>query len=392
MTDASRIVRAEVVSVALPAVGLRLHSDGQAPPLQVRHVVRLTSHDGLVGVGEASPRISGPHLAELAAGVIGEDPFQLDRIRRLSLSAKFYRMDLAIGAAAIQMACLDLAGRSIGRPISDLLGGRLRDSLPVIGYLYRRVDEPAADEELLSRAANLYREMGFRTWKLKAGAVEVDRDLRTVRALRDAYPEHRIRVDPNGGWDIATALEAGRVLQGCGLEWIEDPVLGLEAMAAFTRRSAIPTATNMCCIEPNQFPAAVRSHAMDVMLLDLWYLGGPWSARQMAAMCQTFGIGIGIHCGGGSPESGIGLAAELHLGSALPSIVHAADTAYFELTGDLIDGAPFTCADGEMRVPSGPGLGVVLDEDSLARAAERFRQHPDLERHREQPFPAYPLY
>lgn len=389
MTDTTRIVSAEVITVALSNVGVRLHSDGNAPSEEIRHIVRLTSQDGIVGLGEAGSRIASVQLAEAANRLIGADPFQLDEVRRQVMSAKFYRMELAIGAAALQTACLDIVGRSVGRPISALLGGRLRDRVPVIGYLYRRALDGGG---LLDQAKAMHERHGFRTWKLKAGAMEVRADIDMVRTLREAFPEHRIRVDPNAGWDIATALGACRALEDCGLEWIEDPVLGIEAMATLTRRVSMPTATNMCCIEPTQFPLATRRHAMDVMLLDLWYLGGPWSAYQMASMCGAFGIGIGVHAGGGSPEAGVGFAAELHLASALPSLVHAADTAYFELAEDVVDGEPFTCQTGEVHVPSGPGLGITLDEDAVGRAAARFRKHAVLGKGPFHPYPAYPLY
>lgn len=385
----------DVTTIALPTVGARFHSDGRAPYLQIKHILRVTTRNGVTGLGEVGPRVSGQQLMDIGRGLIGEDAFQFERIQRRVRSVKFYRMELAVAAAGFEMACLDIVGRSINRPISALLGGRLRDSVPVIGYLYRRdggANEPGvACDEVVTAAEAMYQEYGFQTWKLKAAAAAVDDDIEVMRVLRERFPHHKLRIDPNGAWGLATAIVAARYLAALNVEWIEDPVLGIEGMASFAHRGGIPTATNMCCIEPSQFPLAVRLHAMDVMLLDLWYLGGPWSARYMGSMCQAFGIGVGVHAGGGNPEAGIGLAAQLHLASSLPSMVHAADTAYFELADDILEGARLRCVDGYMPVPEGPGLGVNIDEDALGRAAERFRHSREVG---EPPriFPSYPLF
>ncbi|MHB8293825.1 MAG: enolase C-terminal domain-like protein [Acidimicrobiales bacterium] len=355
----------------------------------------MKTHDGITGLGELGPRVSRDRLEGLCKGVVGEDVFQLNRIHRRIRSAKFYRMELAIVGAAVEMACLDIIGQAIGQPIGSLLGGRLRDSVPTIGYLYRRAGVAGGasvltNTELVSAAEDMYNQYGFTTWKLKAGGAQIEEDVECVVALRARFPEHKLRLDPNGSWSLATAIRTARQLQGVDLEWVEDPVLGVEAMGSFRARTSIATATNMCCVTLSDLPATVRAGAIDVMLLDLWYLGGIWSARVMATMCEIFGISVGIHSGGGSPETGIGLAAELHLASALPSLVHAIDSSYFELSAEVITNGPIECCDGRMRVPDGPGLGVELDEDAVQRytvaAGEARREEAACGL-----FPAYPL-
>lgn len=397
MTKHSSIASVDITTIALPAIGARLHSDGKEPLLQVRHIIKIKTNDGITGLGDIGPRVTKNQLVNFGAGIIGEDVFQLDRIQRKIRSAKFYRMDLAIASAGFEMACLDIIGQIIERPMGSLLGGTSRDYISLIGYLYRR--EAGADsapiktsEDVVSAAESMNRTYGFETWKLKAGANEVTTDIETMQMLRDKFPNHKLRIDPNGAWAQTTAITAARHLMPLDLEWVEDPVLGIEAMATFNQRTTIPTATNMCCIEPSQFPAAVRLHAMDVMLLDLWYLGGPWSARLMASTCQSFGLEVGIHAGGGSPETGIGLAAELHLASAIPALTHASDTAYFELAEDIIEGPRFHPQNGRLRVPEGTGLGVTLDEDALARAAERYSKNHEILEASSRIFPPYPLF
>jgi glucarate dehydratase len=394
-----RIKRAEVTSVAIPLQGRLLHSDGAFPPWQVRHILRLETDAGIAGVGDASPRVDGRALQRVAEALVGKDPFNLQDIHLALNSQKFYRMDEAAAAAAIQMACLDIQGRCLDRPVADLLGGQLRDRVPVIAYLFRKSEVDGRDqintpEAVVAEAKRMVDRYGFGTLKYKAGAVSPEEDVETALALRAAFPEHRLRVDPNAAWGLPTALRVARQLRDIDLEWLEDPTAGLRGMSEFRRRSDIPTATNMCCIQPREFAAAVHARAFDVMLLDLWYLCGPWSAYQMAYACAVFDVGVGIHAGGGSSETGIGLAAQAQLAAALPSLVHGIDTMHLELVDDVIDQPGWSYENGDLLLPRAAGLGVELDEDRMSRHAATYRElarsgalSGPTTRH-----PSYPLY
>jgi len=396
-----RISAAEITSVAIPLRGRLLHSDGETSPWQVRHILQLRTDAGVTGLGEASPRVPASRLREAAGQLIGQDPFNLERIRLRLESEKFYRMDVASMAAAFQTACLDIQGHCIGRPVADLLGGRLRDRVPVIAYLFRKTGEngePSVHDvnDIVAEARRQVDEYGCRTIKYKAGSVPPAEDIEVARALREAFPDHRLRVDPNGAWSLATAISVCRKLEQLDLEWVEDPTLGIDGMAEFGRRIPIPTATNMCCIQPRELPATVATRAVNVVLLDEWYLGGPWSARQIAMACRMFGIGLGIHAGGGSAETGIGLAAEAHLASSLPGLVHAMDTMNHELMDDIVVSDDWTYDDGSLEVPNRPGLGVDLDEDKLAKYAAQYEQLDEAglrpEYPSDAPYPSYPRY
>lgn len=399
MTADVRIIAAEVTPVAIPMRGTLHHSDGEIPPWQVRHIVRLRTDAGVTGVGEASPRTTAASLRDAAGRLVGEDPFNHERVRLRTCSEKFYRMDLAAAAAALQMACLDIQGRCTGRPVADLLGGRLRERVPVIAYLFRKADDghhEHPEDALVAEARRLVDQYGFQTLKYKAGAVPPEQDLAAASRLRELFPGHRLRIDPNGAWGVATAIRIGRQLAELDLEWVEDPTLGLEGMTEFTRRVPIPTATNMCCIQPREFAATVAARAVNVILLDLWYLGGPWSARQMATACRIFDLGVGIHAGGGSAETGIGVAAEAHLAASLPGLVHAMDTMHHELTDDIVVPGGWKYDDGFLVLPDAPGLGVELDEDKLRKYAEQYDQLATSGLRPEYPgdvlHPSYPRY
>jgi glucarate dehydratase len=379
MTASPQITAVDVIPVALPMRGTLLHSDGKIPPWQVRHIVKLHTDTGITGLGEASPRANPAVLAELPNWLAGEDPFNVERLRLRMGSGKFYRMDTAAVGAAVETACLDIQGKHSGKPVADILGGRVRDSVGVIAYLFRKhgsngFPDVLEDGELAEDASRLVDAFGFRTLKYKAGALRPEQDIAAAASLRAKFPQHRLRVDPNGAWSVATAIQLARQLADLELEWIEDPCMGLEAMSEFGRRTTLATATNMCCIQPAELPSAVAARSVNVILHDLWYIGGPASARQMAMTCRTFGLGVGIHAGGGSAETGIGLAAQAHLAASLPGLVNAIDTMHYELIDDITNIDRWKYVAGDLEVPDTPGLGIELDEDKLAQYAEEYRR------------------
>ncbi len=367
MTRDVRITAVEVLTVCVPLMGRIRHSDGTDLPHQTKHLIKVHTDVGVVGLGEVGPRVGAEALKVAGKQIVGESAFNLERLRVVLQSEKFYRMESAMVRAAFQMAVLDIQGKVLGLAVSQLLGGTLRDTVDLICDLYRIAPSKGqrsveTTDEIVEHARELVDHYGFRTIKFKAGVVSPKEDIEVMNALRAEFPTSSLRIDPNGSWSVETAINVGRQLQCVNLEWIEDPTLGIPGMAEFNRRVAIPTATNMFCIQPREVPLAVSAHAVNIILLDLWYLGGPWSAKQMAAMCVPFGLGVGVHSGGGSCELGVGLSAQLHLAASLPGLVHAVDGQYHHLLDDVIVGGPLRYVNGAIEVPKGPGLGVELDE------------------------------
>jgi len=133
----------------------------------------------------------------------------------------------------------------------------------------------------------------------------------------------------------------------------------------------IPTATNTVVVNFEQLAANIRLEAVDVVLLDTTFWGGLRQAHKAGAVLETFQYGASVHSSG---EMGIQLASMLHLGAALPNLSFAADAHYHHLTDDIIKGGPMRYVDGEIAVPSRPGLGVELDRDKLAEYAELYKR------------------
>lgn len=373
------VARVDATLVSIPLKRVRWSTTGQARHA-TRWIVTLETNDGLTGVGEVSARVTQNRIQEMARHVVGMSPFWLERIRTRFIRGKFYSQELASLHAAIEMACLDIQGKLLNMPVAELLGGRLRDAIPIIAYQYRCSAEGGASPEvdlddIVNHARSMISTNGFSTLKFKGGAASPAEDVRAVLAINEALPDVRLRLDPNASWTVPTSLRVIDELRSVGLEWLEDPTAGMSAMAEVTRRGGVATATNMCVTHGGEIAQAALIRAVDVVLLDLWYIGGLTATREFAATCGHLGFAIGMHAGGGSDELGVGLAAMLHVASTLPDLRHDADSLYDHLTDDVVDGQPFHISNGSLQVPTVPGLGVTLNAEKVATYA---RAHTEL--------------
>lgn len=341
-----------------------------------RTIVRLRTDDGIEGIAETSgDDATYSQLQALSNLFIGKSPFD-----RGSILARLWQIPTSHGTSgkhaiqALETACWDIIGKAIGQPLYRLLGGKLRSTVPVIGYLYYRVDlesrraRERSPESVVEYARHLVERHGFKTLKKKGGVFAPDEELMTMRSLRDAFPQHQLRFDPNAFWSVETAVRIGRQLEELSLEWYEDPTWGIEGMSRARRDVRIPFATNMCCLQLDQLPVAIRAGAFDVQLLDIDDWGGLTTSLKAAATCETFQIGVGTHSTG---EAGVATALYLHLAASLFSFPHAMDSHYHHQMMDVIT-EPHQYIDGQMAVPDGPGLGVEVDEDALRHLEQLF--------------------
>ncbi|WP_028927819.1 mandelate racemase/muconate lactonizing enzyme family protein [Pseudonocardia acaciae] len=345
-----------------------------------RTVVRLRTDDGLEGWGET---MHGRPVAAIVERIFprlrGVDPFALERsAQELHMVPYFHGYLGAAALAAVDMARWDLIGKATGQPIANLIGGAMADRVEVTTVLTPGlVGDPSGAHELadalLDEIARVRATDGGRVFKIK-GSTDVEHDARLLERIRAGQPDIALRVDPNAHWTVPRTLEFGRRLEAVGLEYLEDPVAGLEAMAAVRARVNIPLCTNMCVIEFDDFAPAVRLGAVDVVHGDVHRWGGIAPTKRLAGLCQTFGYGMNLHSGG---EVGISTSVHLQFAATTPAIGYAIDTVYQYLTGDIIT-APFTITDGRMTLPTGPGIGVEVDLDALDAAARRNEREGDL--------------
>ena len=385
-----RITNVTITPVAFADPPL-LNSVGVHEPFALRAIIEVATDEGLTGLGETYA--DEKHLAALhaaAAAVNGADVWHTGEIyRRVQAIAAPDTMIASglIGHSAatdrvfspFEVACLDIQGKAAGRPVADLLGGAVRDQVPFSAYLfYKWAGHPGAEpddwgealdpEGIVAQAKRMVGEYGFTAIKLKGGVFPPHQEIAAIRALRAAFPAHPLRLDPNAAWSPYTSLKVARELDGV-LEYLEDPTAGIDGMAEVARKAPMPLATNMCVVAFDHLPPAVRENAVQVILSDHHYWGGLRRSQLLAGICETWGMGLSMHS---NSHLGISLAAMVHLAAAVPSLSYACDTHWPWKTEDVVAGTPFTFAGGALSVPSGPGLGVELDRDALARLHQQY--------------------
>ena len=377
----TRIARIRATPVTVPLQAPLLHSNGAHWGRFVRTVVEVETDDGYVGLGEFGG--GGEAATAAAEGLIGylkgHDVFRLEALRFAicNPTASLYNNRTQVHAA-IEFACLDIIGQKLDIPVSEFLGGRLRDQVEFASYLFFRYPGPAQPEreertpgQLVAHALELKAEHGFKVHKLKGGVYPPRHELACYQALAAALPGDRLRYDPNCALSLGDAIEFGRAIEGLNNDYFEDPVFGMPQLARLREFVRIPTATNTVVVNFEQLAANVAQRAVDVILLDTTFWGGIRPCIRAAAICDTFGLGVAVHSSG---ELGIQLATMLHMGAVVPNLGYAADAHYHHLLDDVIVGGKMRYQAGAIAVPVAPGLGVQLDREKLRRYHELFKE------------------
>lgn len=362
-----KIVDLKTRCVAIPLNAQLRHNTGVHPGYFLRTILEVVTDEGIIGLGEVGGGDQCGALQKLKPRIIGMDPFSLELIKLKVLRSIYYISNARL-YAAIEMACLDIQGKILNRPVSDLLGGSVRKEIPMIAYLFWRYDRPGGGddeypEDLADHCVQLHETLGVNAMKLKAGVKSPSEEAKVLELCREKLgDDFGLRIDPNGVWSVTTAVKIGKRLEHLGLEYFEDPAWGLEGNAAVRKQTRIPIATNMY---PNKFDdlgPAIRLEAIDVILTDIHYWEGPRGVKDLCSVCKTFNLGVAMHSGA---EFGIELAAMLHTASTIPFMTFAGDAHYHYLTDDIIQGGLMPYKNGCINVPTGPGLGVSLDEDKM---------------------------
>jgi glucarate dehydratase len=376
-----KITDLKATTVTVPLEAPLRHSNGAHWGRFVRTIVEVVTDEGLIGVGEMG---GGGESAEnaikgLKPYLLGHDPLQLEQLRWKIMNpvASLYNNRLQLHAA-IEFACLDVAGKYLGIRACDLLGGAVREEIPFASYLFYRYPNKKTGqggevnaEQMVAHAKDLVDKYGFTVHKLKGGHFPPDHDIEVFRALAKAFPKASLRLDPNSVWTVEEAVRVGKAIEDLNNDYFEDPTFGLEGMRRVRHFVRIPTATNTVVINFEQLSACIRTEAVDVILLDTTFWGGLRQAYKAGQVLETFQWGSAVHSSG---ELGIQLATMLHLGAALPNLSFAADAHYHHLTDDIIKGGKLSYKNGKIALPKAPGLGVELDYDKLRQYNELYKE------------------
>lgn len=374
-----------------------LNAVGVHEPFALRAIIQLHTDAGITGLGETYG--DAGHLARLrlaADAIIGADVFNINmlgtRITRAlaedTIQGGHGMSGMVTGSrtadrvlSPFDVAALDIQGKILGRPVSDLLGGAVRDAVPFSGYLfYKWAGHPGQEndswgaaldpEGVVKQASRMVREYGFSALKLKGGVFHPEQEIAAIQALRDEFPGMPLRLDPNAAWSVPTSIEVGKSLDGV-LEYLEDPTPGIEGMAQVRRSVPMPLATNMCVVSFSDIPASVAAGAVDVILSDHHFWGGLRRSQSLAGITETFGLGLSMHS---NSHLGISLAAMVHLAATTPNLDYACDThwPWKDEDEDIIKPGALPFVDGAVTVPTAPGLGIELDQDGLEKLHRQY--------------------
>ena len=312
-------------------------------------LVRLETGDGLVGWGEAAC-LGGPTWSEessesvaatieryIAPWLVGREAGEIEPLAR-ELARRVQGNPFA--RAAVEMALWDLNGKALGVPVHRLLGGRVRDRVP-LSWSLAVADHDAEVEEARAKVAR-----GHRIFKIKTAALPLAEDVARVKRLREALgPDVSLRVDANQGWDRSTALKAIRALEPWSLDFVEQPVprWDLEGMAEIAKRVSVPIMADESCFSPHD-------------------------ALAIARIAEAAGMTCYVGC---MIETSLGTAAYLQVALAAAPVTWGCELfGPLLLKGDVVRD-PVRYADGCILGLDRPGLGVEVDEAAVKEWARR---------------------
>lgn len=333
-------------------------------------IVKIDTDEGLTGYGEASLSM-GPVFPEetyqgsqsvimdyFARALIGCDPFQIETIMRMldRLSIRNFTTKMAV-----ETALFDLMGKSVGRPITDLLGGTYRETIPLSWSL--GIGDPEMDAaEAVAKVAE-----GHRLLKIKVGFLPPEKDMERLVAIRRAVGDSvDIRIDVNQGWtpDIAIRLIRRIEAEGVRPTFVEQPVVATDfaGMARIAKAVDTPIMADECLYTIQDALRLIEIGGADIFGIKVMKHGGFLRSKQIAALAEAANIPCYV---GSNLETGIATMACAHFAASTPIVQYGCELFGPLLLVDDILANPIDYTERIVRVPTSPGLGAELDWDKI---------------------------
>jgi len=369
---ADAIAALEVWVVRLPVRTRRAHGIGDIGGEVENVILRLTTEGGLIGWGEASPwpAFTGTAGAAVAALdvqlrplLLGADP---RRVSAIMANADAMLVGQPEAKAALEMALFDLLGKQARLPVAELLGGRCRDRLALSVSLAN----PDFEADLVYAQDLVDRGVGI--FKVKTGVAGHAFDMHRLETLRMRFGASiDLRIDYNQGLQPEVALRCLRDIEQFAPTFIEQPVPAhcWQAMARITANIDTPILADESVFDACDARRAIEAGICDAISVKVMKSGGMRACQRVSAVAQS----AGLPCYGGDMfETGLAHLAGVHLVAATPNVRLGCEyyQASFYLQEDLL-AEPFPVDNGEIVVPTTPGLGMAVDEDKLARMGQR---------------------
>jgi L-alanine-DL-glutamate epimerase-like enolase superfamily enzyme len=364
-----RIERVEVFGVAMPLVGE--YKNAYLSKSMVKSaVVRITATGGAIGVGniDPTPGYSKESIeaslkmleGRLAGLVVGMDPTNVHRILETIEPAVEGYLD---AKAAIEMACVDLSARVAGIPVYTYLGGAVKERLLFNAWIGILPPEEAAAETLS------WKQKGFRSAKVKVGGnIEADRD--RIAAIREAVgPDFHIRIDANAGYDADTSIRLAKMVAPYKLQLFEQPVPehDIEGMARVRKvANAVGLAimADESVLDHASLIRIIKADAADIVKVKVMKQGGVLNTRRMIATAEAAGIRCVVGHGFGL---GVNTMSEIMVAATSNNVLDGLECVGPLKSRDDIVTEKLDLTSGSIALPAGPGFGVTLDDEKLAK-------------------------
>lgn len=365
-----RAIRATPVNI--PFVAPYRFSYGSIAAL-TKTIVEVETEDGVVGLGECADGDRTGDIEAMAEPLLGLDVRLISEAERLVVPGMAYTpWDNVLAKrrafGGIEMALWDARGKTENLPLWHLLGGKVRDFVPLTEYFAFRLPGPdhpgeASPEDIARYCAQMIDAHEARIFEGKLATVDLSTEIEMVRQVRAAIGPRELRLDANGAWTLPTAKMALRQLAEFNISWIEEPVESYEEMSLLR-----PFCNASISSHRIDLRRAVELGAPDAIITNLNELGGIANAVSFIRSCEAFDVGFRFHSG----ETGVGSAAYLQVSAAMRHLTDASQTLLRWYADDVIEGGPMQPHSGGLPVPEGPGLGVALDRKALARCHQRY--------------------
>jgi galactonate dehydratase len=353
--------------------------------------VRVRTDEGITGWGEGGIQVRAravqAAVSHLADYLVGQNALAIEAHWQAMRRSGFYRDGpiLSSALAAVDEALWDIAGKFHGVPVHELLGGPVRDRVRAYAWIAGDDFGEFTEAELIAETRGRIDE-GFSAFKLtpaKSFAIDTPKVgheiVERIAALREAVgPERDIALDVHGHWSKATARKLLPLLEPYELLFVEEPLLPehLHMLRELTQTTSLPIATGERLYNRWEFREVLQS-GLAVAQPDVSQAGGISETRRIAALAEIYDVVVAPHC----PLGPIALAASLQIDFATPNIlIQEQSVSHFgdEFLDYLVDRSVFAMVDGYFARPTGPGLGIEVDERAVEQAAKvgHNRQNP----------------
>lgn len=361
------ISKIEVFCIGMPLVGT-FTSGGVSKSVTKCVVVRLTDSDGAIGISSIDPASTaksphtGPELAlairdRIAPALVGMDPVNVNRIVEVASGLTPLQPGAVVG---VELACIELLCRRSGIALHDYVGGALHDRLQFNGWVGELPPDEAVAEALRWKNA------GFQSMKIKVGN-DVGKDSARVLAVRDAVGKDiKLRMDANMQCTVDQALALCRAVRSCDMQLFEQPVQkdDLAGLARIRREGGIPVMADESISDHQSLIRVIKADCADYVKFGIKQAGGLLAAARMLATAEAAGLPVVLGHGFGLDLS---TTAEIMLAATSRNVVHGLECVGPLKVVDTVAATRLDISRGSIALPSGPGLGIELDEEKLAR-------------------------